>query len=90
VAVLVLVPVTVGCLGLAGGRLRRWAAWTGIAVAVCTWVVGESLGQLAGGTATDPNTAPLLVLAGLALLGTADRVDGAGTPAGRRGGVPIP
>jgi hypothetical protein len=64
------VPVLVGLTGLATGRSRRWAARSGMALAVASWVVGQGMGQLASGTATDPNTAPLLVLAGLVLLGT--------------------
>jgi len=72
VVLLVLGPMAIGLCGLSGGRVRRWAAWSGIALAAVTWVVGESLGQLASGSATDPNTAPLLALAGVALLGTVD------------------
>jgi hypothetical protein len=64
------VPVLIGLGGLATGRSRRWAARAGIGLAVAAWVVGQGMGQLASGTSTDPNTAPLLVLAGLALLGT--------------------
>jgi hypothetical protein len=34
-----------------------------------SWVVGQNFGFLASGTATDPNTGPLLALAGVSLLG---------------------
>jgi len=71
IALLVLVPVAVGLAGLGAGRMRRGAAWAAIGLAVLTWVVGEGFGQLGSGIATDPNTGPLLVVAALALLGTA-------------------
>jgi len=69
-ALLVAVPLAVGLCGLGQGRIRRVAAWGGVVVALATWVVGESFGQLGSGSATDPNTGPLLVVAALALLGT--------------------
>ncbi len=70
VVLLGLGPVAVGLFGLGHGRARRTAARTGIALAAVTWVVGQNFGQLYSGIATDPNSAPLLVVAGLALLGT--------------------
>lgn len=73
-------PVLIGLGGLAGGRARRWAAWAGIGLATVTWLTGEALGQLGSGTATDPNSAPLLVLAALTLLGTTAGVPGAQRP----------
>jgi hypothetical protein len=82
VALLVLVPVAIGLCGLGHGRQRVVAAWAGMAVAVATWVVGESFGQLFSGLATDPNTGPLLVVAALALLGSV-RAGRSGGSAGR-------
>lgn len=73
VVVLTVTPVLVGLAGLGSGRVRRMAAWAGIALAVATWAVGQSFGQLGSGIATDPNTGPLLVVAALALLGTTGR-----------------
>ena len=39
----------------------------GVAMALDFWVLGEALGQVFSGIATDPNTGPLLVLLALAL-----------------------
>jgi len=78
VVVLTVVPVVVGLAGLGSGRIRRTAAWAGIALAVATWAVGQSFGQLGSGIATDPNTGPLLIVAALALVGTTDRASARG------------
>lgn len=82
VTVLVMLPMAVGVAGLGRGPVLRLAAWSGIVVAAVTWVVGESFGQLGSGLATDPNTGPLLFVAALALLGTADRRRMQGAPTG--------
>ncbi|SRR5581483_9662785 len=54
----------------AGVYLPRPAAMAalvlGIAVAVVIWVVGEALGAILAGGATDPNSGPLLILLALA------------------------
>lgn len=90
IVVLVVVPAAIGLLGLGGARLRRVAAWSGVAVALVAWVVGQSFGFLASGMATDPNTAPLLVLCSVALLGVrtsrARHVQRASTPIHRETG----
>ena len=59
-------------------------------------MVGEAFGQLASGSATDPNTGPLLVLGALALVGVTGRWQAAGgvSPAadvgpGRSGVAPV-
>ncbi len=69
VVLLVVVPAAIGVAGLGSPRQRRAAAWAGAAAALGVWVVGEAFGQLASGSATDPNTGPLLALCSLALLG---------------------
>ena len=69
VVLVAVVPVAIGLLGLGGPRRRRVAAWSGITVALVTWIVGESFGLLGSGMATDPNTGVLLALCGVALLG---------------------
>jgi hypothetical protein len=65
---MIAVPVVIALFGLRDGRMRRFAAWGGIAYAAVVWVVGQSFGFLFSGSATDPNAGPLLVLFGLALL----------------------
>lgn len=69
VVLLAIVPAAIGLLALGTARQRSQAAWCGIALALISWVVGQNFGLLASGTATDPNTGPLLALAGVALLG---------------------
>ena len=73
VALLTVIPAAVGITGLGSNCVRRVAAWAGIVLAIATWVVGESFGQLGSGIATDPNTGPLLVVAAFALMSTTNR-----------------
>jgi hypothetical protein len=68
VPLLVGVLVSVGLISLLRGRAGRLAVWAGCGLAVAVWVVGQSLGDLASGQATDPNAAPLVVLLGLVAL----------------------
>jgi len=65
----VLVCVAIGLGGLRAGSMRAAAATAGILCSAIFWFVGQSLGQPWSGTATDPNTAPLVVLMAFALLG---------------------
>ena len=45
-------------------------------LALAIWVVGQDLGQLYSGHATDPNTAPIIALMAIAILvGRRARVD---------------
>jgi len=48
---------------------RVWALTVGIVLAILIWITGQDLGQLYSGQATDPNSAPLIVLIGVALFG---------------------
>ena len=70
-SVVVALVVAEALIGLAAllPRTRRVALAAGIVLAVTIWVVGQDLGQLYSGQATDPNTAPLIVLMALAMLG---------------------
>jgi hypothetical protein len=68
---LVAVMVLIGVGGLAGRRWRTAAAVAGAVVATTFWVLGQNIGQLYSGQATDPNTGPLIVLMALALVGSA-------------------
>jgi uncharacterized membrane protein YphA (DoxX/SURF4 family) len=59
-------------LGVLMGRRARLAAVTvGIGLSLAYWVTGQNMGQFWSGIATDPNAAPLLVLLGVTVLGSA-------------------
>lgn len=77
----VVVELIIGGAGLVPGRFRNIAAWTGIVVALAVWVVGQAFGQIPTGMGTDPNSAPLVALLGVSLLGR--------TAATRVGGNPV-
>lgn len=49
-------------------RFRREALLLGVLLSVAYWALGQSLGGLTTGKATDPNAGPLFVLLALALL----------------------
>jgi hypothetical protein len=70
-AVVVALVVAEALIGLAG--LHSWsrssAVVAGFMLALAMWVVGQDLGQLYGGHATDPNTAPIIALLAIAMLG---------------------
>jgi peptidoglycan/LPS O-acetylase OafA/YrhL len=55
-------------------RSRRPAVAAGFVLALAIWVVGQNLGQFYSGQATDPNTAPLIALMAIALLGSRARL----------------
>ncbi|MGH9082684.1 MAG: hypothetical protein ACRDWN_05000 [Acidimicrobiales bacterium] len=93
VAAVVVAELAVGLLALRPGMFRQVAAWAGIAVALAVWVVGQAFGQISTGMGTDPSSAPLVVLLGVALLGLmaperagATVSPGAGGADGARGG----
>ena len=56
------VQALIGLLVVVPGRARRIALCSGGLLALAFWVFGQSLGGLNTGQATDPNTAPILVL----------------------------
>jgi hypothetical protein len=68
--VLVTVMALVGLAGLGGRPWRPAAAAVGAVAATIFWVLGQNIGQLYSGMATDPNTGPLIVLMALALAAT--------------------
>ena len=72
-AMAVALEVVIGLLALHQGTARRVAAVCGTAVALAVWVLAQGLGQLASGTATDPNAALLVGLLGIGVLGTTAR-----------------
>jgi hypothetical protein len=70
-AVVVALVVLEALIGLAAlsSRSRRAAVAAGFVLALAIWVVGQDFGQLYSGQATDPNTAPLIALLAIAMLG---------------------
>lgn len=66
-AALVGVYVLVALWGLLGGAWRRLSAVMGAGIAIGAWVTVQSYGDLASGQATDPNSAPVIVLLALAV-----------------------
>jgi hypothetical protein len=70
-AVVVALVVLEALIGLAAlhSRTRGPAVAVGFVLALAIWVFGQDLGQLYSGQATDPNTAPLIMLSAIAILG---------------------
>ena len=66
---LVILQAAVGLGVLAGGRTRRVAVLGGIVLSLAFWVLGQGLGHFWSGLSTDPDTAPLLILLGVTVLG---------------------
>jgi hypothetical protein len=64
--VLAAVFVLIAVAGWLPGPANRAILVLAIAVAVVIWVIGQGFGEIFTGTATDPNTGPLLVLLALA------------------------
>jgi hypothetical protein len=52
---------------------RTWALRAGLVLSIAIWVIGQDLGQLYSGQATDPNSAPLFVMMAAALLAVGER-----------------
>lgn len=67
-ALLVGLGLTIGLASLGKGTMRSLAVWSGIGLAGLFWAAGQSFGQLFSGQATDPNTGPLVILLGLAVI----------------------
>jgi hypothetical protein len=68
---LVVLQVFAGVGVLMGRRIRLAAVTVGIGLSLAYWVTGQDLGQFWTGIATDPNAAPLLMLLGVTVLGSA-------------------
>jgi hypothetical protein len=49
-------------------------------LSIAIWVLGQDLGQLYSGQATDPNSAPLIALLAVVLLARSGRVGAASEP----------
>jgi hypothetical protein len=69
-------------------RARMTALILGMSLSLIYWIVGQDMGQLWSGFATDPSTAPLIVLLAVAAAGCVPwrepRGDGAGLPSPAR------
>jgi hypothetical protein len=70
-AVVIALVVSEALIGLGAlhRRARGPAVAGGFVLALAIWVVGQHLGQLYSGQATDPNTAPIIALLAIAILG---------------------
>jgi hypothetical protein len=73
VADLMVLQAAAGIGVLMGRRARPAAILLGTALTVLYWVAGQAMGQPWSGLATDPDTAPLVVLLGVAVLGAGPR-----------------
>jgi hypothetical protein len=69
IVVLVIIQLLVACFILFPGICRKAAISIGILLSLIFWVVGQSLGTYFTGRATDPNSGPLFILLGIAILG---------------------
>lgn len=69
ILLLVTVQAAIGFLVLLPRYVRAGAITAGIILSLVFWVVGQSLGSYYTRLATDPNTGPLIILLGLAVLG---------------------
>ncbi len=67
---LVIVQALIGILILLPRPWRTLAVFSGSIVTLCFWSVGQAFGMFYTGLATDPNTAPLVILLGAAILGS--------------------
>jgi hypothetical protein len=66
------VQLLIGLAIFKSGITRKLAIALGIILSLCFWFVGQSLGAYFSGLATDPSTAPLFILLGIAILGCTD------------------
>jgi hypothetical protein len=60
-------------LGALSRRTRTWALAAGLLLSIAIWIIGQDLGQLYSGHATDPNSGPLIALLAVALLARSKR-----------------
>ena len=77
---LVVLQAFAGLGVLRAPRVRLAAVAVGCGLSLVYWVAGQGMGQPWSGVATDPGTAPLMVLLGLAVLGSAPWRRPAGEP----------
>jgi hypothetical protein len=56
------------------GFARKLAISAGIILSLAFWIIGQGLGGYYTGLATDPNTGPLVILLGIAILGLGNEI----------------
>jgi hypothetical protein len=69
VVALVIAEALIGLAAL-HSRSRGAGVAAGFVLALAIWMFAQDLGQLYSGQATDPNTAPIIALLAIAILGT--------------------
>jgi hypothetical protein len=69
VAGLIALEVLIAMWTFVPGAVQRLSVGLGSLLAVATWFLVEGLGDLTTGSATDPNSGPLIVLLGIAAIG---------------------
>jgi hypothetical protein len=74
IILLVVVQALIGILVLLPKYYRKLAISAGIVLSIGFWAVGQAFGGYYTGLATDPSTAPLVILLGIAILGSQDIV----------------
>jgi hypothetical protein len=77
---LVVLQAFAGVGALRAPRVRLAAVIVGSGLSLAYWVAGQGMGQPWSGLATDPGTAPLMLLLGFAVLGSAPWRRPAGEP----------
>jgi hypothetical protein len=69
VAVVIAVQLAIALWALVPGRARELSVAVGVVVSVAAWGLVQGFGDLFSGQSTDPNSGPLIVLLGLAVIG---------------------
>jgi hypothetical protein len=67
-------------VGALSRRTRTWAVAIGLMLTIAIWIIGQDLGQLYSGQATDPNSGPLIALMAVVLLGRSGSPERQGVP----------
>ncbi len=75
VVILAMLEIVIGLMVFIGRIQRRILLIVGIILSLCFWLIGQSLGQIYSGYASDLNTAPLLILFAFILLGMSHEMD---------------
>lgn len=70
ILLLAVVQALIGMISLLPRYWRKLAISAGIILSLIFWIIGQSLGGYYTGLATDPNSAPLFILLGIAILGS--------------------